>query len=75
VNAMDAHERATSVWYRMGLISRNQRDLAVRIIADEIRAAQYEVWLEAARLVLSGEPIEIARQMRERAERTIRPKS
>ena len=52
---------------------RKHRDLAVSIIADEIRAAQYEVWLEAARLVLSGEPIEIARQMRERAERTIRP--
>jgi hypothetical protein len=71
--SMDAHERATSVWYRMaGLISRKQKDLAVSRIADELRAAQYEVWLEAARLVLSGEPIEIARQMHERAERTIR---
>ena len=29
------------------------------------------VWY--AKLVLSGEPIEIARELRERAERTIRP--
>jgi hypothetical protein len=29
---------------------------------------------EAARLVLSGEAIDIARQLRDRAERTIRPK-
>jgi hypothetical protein len=38
-----------------------------------IRSAQYEVLLEAAKLVLSGEPVEIARKLREMAERTIRP--
>jgi len=40
----------------------------------EIRSAQHEVLLEAAKLVLTGEPIEIARLLRERAEKTIRPK-
>ena len=72
---MDPHERATSVWYRVaGLLRR--KDLAIEIIEAEIRSAQYEVWLEAARLVLTtGEPIEIARQMRARAEQTIRPKA
>jgi hypothetical protein len=71
---MDPHERATSVWYRIaGLISREQKDLAVEIIEAEIRSAQHEVLLEAARLVLSGEPVEIARQLRDQAERTIRP--
>ncbi len=70
---MDPHERATSVWYRVaGLLRR--KDLAIDIIEGEIRSAQHEVWLEAAKLVLSGEPIEIARQLRDRAERTIRPK-
>ena len=71
---MDAHERATSVWYRIaGLLRR--RELAIETIEAEIRSAQHEVWLEAATLVLTGEPIEIARLMRECAERTIRPKS
>jgi hypothetical protein len=42
--------------------------------ATSLRSAQHEVWLEAAKLVLTGEPIEIARQLRERAERLIRPK-
>jgi hypothetical protein len=47
-HAMDAHERATSVWYRIaGLISGKQKDLAVSIIAGEIRSAQYEVLLAA----------------------------
>jgi len=46
---MDAHERATSVWYRIaGLISRKQKDLAVDIIAAEIRSAQKEVLLDAS---------------------------
>ena len=68
-------ERAVSVWYRTAwLASRDQKDLAVEVIEAEIRSAQYEVWLEAARLVLSGEPVEIARQLRDRAERTIRPR-
>ena len=71
---MDPHERAVSVWYRVaGLASREQRDLAVEIIEAEIRSGQYEVLLEAAKLVLSGEPIEIARQLRDRAERALRP--
>ena len=73
VIAMDAHERATSAWYRVaGLLRR--KDLATEIIEGEIRSAQHEVWLEAAKLVLTGEPIEIARRLRERAAQTIRPK-
>jgi hypothetical protein len=41
---MDPHERATSVWYRVaGLVSREQKDLAVEIIEAEIRSAQHEV--------------------------------
>lgn len=44
----------------------------MEIIEAEIRSAQHEVLLEAAKLVLSGEPIAIARQLREQAERTIR---
>ena len=55
-------------------MSREQKDLAVEIIEAEIRSAQHEVLLEAAKLVLSGEPVEIARRLREQAERTIRPK-
>lgn len=72
---MDPHERATSCWYRVaGLVSREQKDLAVEIIEAEIRSAQHEILLDdAARLVLSGDPVEIARQLRDRAERTIRP--
>jgi hypothetical protein len=42
--------------------------LAVEIIEAEIRSAQYEVWLETARLVLTGEPIEVARLLRQQAE-------
>jgi len=74
---MDPHARAVSVWYRIaGLATRNQKALGVDIIEAEIRSAQHEVLLEAAKLVLiDAEPVEIARQLRERAERTIRPKS
>jgi hypothetical protein len=68
---MNPRERATSVWYISGLLRR--KDLAIEIIEGEIRSAQQEVLLEAAKLVLTGEPIEIARQLRERAEQTIRP--
>ena len=58
-----------SVWYRIaGLISREQKDLALEIVEAEIRSAQHEVLLDAARLMHSGEPIEIARQLRDRAE-------
>ena len=72
---MDPHDRATSCWYRVaGLVSREQKDLAIDIIESEIRSAQHEVLLEAARLVLSGESVEIARQLRDYAERTIRPR-
>jgi hypothetical protein len=71
---MDPHERATSVWYRtVGLASRGQKDLAVEIIESEIRSAQHEVFLEAAKLVLSGSRLEIARQLHDMAERIIRP--
>jgi len=49
---------------------RKQKDLAVEIIEAEIWSAQHEVLLEAASLVLSGEAIAIARQLRERAERS-----
>ena len=71
---MGPHERATSCWYRVaGLLRR--KELAIDIIEGEIRSAQHEVLLEAAKLVLSGEPIEIARQIRERAEQIIRPKA
>jgi len=71
---MDPHERATSCWYRVaGLLRR--KELAIEIVEAEIRSAQHEVLLEAAKLVLiDAKPIEIARQLRERAERTIRPK-
>ena len=48
--------------------------MAVEIIEAEIRSAQHEVWLEAAKLVLAGEPVQIAWQLRDMAERTIRPK-
>ena len=72
---MDPRARAESVWYRTaGLASRNQKDLAVEIIDAEIRHAQYEMLLEAAKLVLNdAEPVEIARKLREMAERAIRP--
>ena len=70
---MNPHARAVSVWYRIaGLISREQKTLAVEIIEAEVRSAHL---LEAARLVLTGEPVEIARQLRDQAERTIRPHS
>ena len=74
MTVMDPHARAESVWYRVaGLLRR--RELAISMIEAEIRSAQHEVLLEAARLVLSVEPIEIARQLRDRAEQTIRPKA
>jgi hypothetical protein len=55
-----------------GLLRR--KELAIEIVEAEIRSAQHEVLLEAAKLVLiDAEPIEIARQLRARAERIIRP--
>jgi hypothetical protein len=48
-----------------GLIGRNQEDPAIDIIEGEIRAAQHDAFLEAERL--------IAKELRDRAERTIRP--
>ena len=69
---MDPRERATSVWYRVaGLLRR--KEIAIDIIEAEIRSAQQEVFLEAAKLVLTGDPIEIARKLHERAELTVRP--
>ena len=71
---MDPHEPAVSSYYRVaGLVTREQKDLAVEIIEAEIRHAQYETLLHAAKLVLSGEPIAIARQLHDMAERTMRP--
>jgi hypothetical protein len=70
---MDPHERATSCWFRVaGLLRR--KEIAIDIIEAEIRSAQHEAFLEAAKLVLTGDPIAIARQLHERAERTVRPK-
>jgi hypothetical protein len=64
---MDPHGRAVSVWYRIaGLISREQKTLAVEILEAEIRSGQEEVLLEAAKLVLSGEPVEVSRELRDR---------
>ena len=73
---MEPRARAESVWYRTaGLATRNRKDLAVDIIEAEIRSAQHEVWLEAAKRVLTdNEPVAIARHLRQMAERTIRPK-
>jgi hypothetical protein len=69
---MDPHERATSVWYRIaGLLQR--KEIAIEIIEAEIRSAQQEVFIEASKLVLSGDPIEIARTLRGRAEAIVRP--
>ena len=69
---MDPHERATSVWYRVAGL-RRRKELAIDIIAREIRSAQQEVSREAARLVLSGDPIDVARMMHDRAEQAIKP--
>jgi hypothetical protein len=70
---MDPHAGAESVWYRVaGLLRR--KELAIDIIEGEILSAQHEILLEAAKLVLSGNPIEIARKLHERAELTVRPK-
>ena len=70
---MDPYECATSVWYRIaGLLGR--MEIAIDIIEGELRSAQQEAFLESAKLVLTGDPIEIARQLHERAERTVRPK-
>jgi hypothetical protein len=69
---VDAHERVVSVWFRVaGLLRR--KDLAIDIIEAEIRSAQQEAFREAAKLVLTGDPIEIARKLHDRAEQTIRP--
>jgi hypothetical protein len=43
-----------------------RKELAIEIVEAEIRSAQHEVLLDAAKLVLTGEPIEIARQLRAR---------
>jgi hypothetical protein len=76
----DAHERATSVWYRVaGLLRR--KDLAIEIIEGEIHSAEHQVWLEVEQLVnrLLTEKrfgvVQLMKTLRERAEQTIRPKS
>jgi len=49
---VDARERAVAVWYRIArLISRQQKDLAVSIIAAEIRSAQKHALLDASERV------------------------
>jgi hypothetical protein len=70
---MDPYERATSVWYRVaGLVRR--KELAIDILeADRSGLRQQEVLVEASKLVLTGEPIEIARALRDRSEHVIRP--
>jgi len=71
---MDPTSERSSCGYRIArLISREQKALAVENIEAEIRSVQHELLLDAARLVLSGDPVEIARQLRDQAERTIRP--
>jgi len=76
---MEPRERAMSIWYRIaGLIG--QREIAVDIIEAEIRAAQHEALLEAEQLIVKtlgpgGFGAEsLAKTLRERAERTIRPR-
>jgi hypothetical protein len=54
-----------------GLLGR--KEIAIEIIEAEIRSAQHEALLEAAKLVLTGDPVEIARKLHERAERAVRP--
>jgi hypothetical protein len=72
---LDPHQRATFCYYCVGgLVTRGQREIAVEIIETAIRSAQHDVLLEAAKLVLTGEPVEVPRLLREMADRTIRPK-
>jgi hypothetical protein len=63
---MDPHERATSCWYRVaGLVSPEQKELAIDIIEAEIRSGQHEMLPEAARLVIRDQqPIELAWRLR-----------
>ena len=51
-----------------------RKEIAIDIIEAEIRSAQQEALLEAAKLVLTGDPVEIARKLHERAELTVGPK-
>jgi len=66
--ATDPRERASRVWYRIAaLISRKRKDLAIDII-------EHDALHEAERLVVSGFGTQtIAKELRKRAERTIRP--
>jgi len=69
---MDLRERATSVLVPSRRLLR-RKEIAIDIIEAEIRSAQHETFLEAAKLVLTGDPVEIARKLHERAELTVRP--
>ena len=51
---------------------RSAPSVSGQFIEAEIRSAQPELLLEAAALALTDEPIAVARQLRDRAERTIR---
>jgi hypothetical protein len=69
---MDPHERAINIWYRIaGLLQR--KEVAIDMIEWEIRSAQQEVYREAAKLVLTGNPIEISRKLHDLAERMFGP--
>ena len=69
---MECHECVTSVWYRIaGLLHR--KELAIETIEAEIVQRCTRSRCEASKLVLTGEPIEIARQLRDRAEQVVRP--
>jgi hypothetical protein len=61
MSCSDEHQPARARYLRLvpDCRTRYQKDLAVEIIEAEIRSAQQEVLLEAAKLVLSGEPTEI----------------
>lgn len=67
----DPHARATSVWYRVaGLLRR--KDLAIDIIAAEIRSAQHEALLDAANRVPH---LEAKRTLHQLARAAIKPTS
>jgi len=57
-----------------GLVSRRQKDLAIEIIEAEMPLGAARGLAGGGQLVLTGEPVEIARRLRARAELIIRPK-
>ena len=59
---------------RRSIIVDPELSKAARATPRDVLPAQPEVLFEVAKLVLTGEPVEIARQLRASAEQTIRPK-